>query len=58
MQIPLGDFDAGLENQPLMAIEDQYFSPNICYEDLFGEELLNQLFAHADSCLLYTSRCV
>ena len=49
MQIPLGDFDAGLENQPLMAIEDQYFSPNICYEDLFGEELLNQLFAHADS---------
>ena len=45
MQVPLGSFDKGRENQQLMKIEDQYFAPNICYEDLFGEELLAQLFA-------------
>lgn len=45
MQVPLGNFDSGRENQQLMKIEDQYFAPNICYEDLFGEELLSQLFA-------------
>ncbi|SUA52765.1 Apolipoprotein N-acyltransferase [Oligella ureolytica] len=44
MQVPLGSFDRGQNNQQLMKIEDQYFAPNICYEDLFGEELLAQLF--------------
>src|SRR5699024_543570 len=44
MQVPLGRFDRGQDNQQLMKIEDQYFAPNICYEDLFGEELLAQLF--------------
>ena len=44
MQVPLGSFDRGQDNQQLMKIEDQYFAPNICYEDLFGEELLAQLF--------------
>lgn len=44
MQIPLGNFDQGRDNQQLIKIEDQYFAPNICYEDLFGEELLPQLF--------------
>lgn len=44
MQIPLGNFDQGRENQRLMQIQDQSFAPNICYEDLFGEELLTQLF--------------
>lgn len=45
MQVPLGSFDSGRENQQLMTIDDQYFAPNICYEDIFGEELLAQLFA-------------
>ncbi len=45
MQVPLGSFDSGRENQQLMKIEDQYFAPNICYEDLFGEELLSQVFS-------------
>lgn len=48
MQIPLGDFDAGRENQQLLKIDDQLLAPNICYEDLFGEELLSQLFAHGN----------
>ena len=49
MDVPLGSFDRGRDNQRLMKIEDQYFAPNICYEDLFGEELLPQLFArHGD----------
>ena len=45
MQIPLGNFDKGHDNQQLIKIDEQYFAPNICYEDLFGEELLPQLFA-------------
>jgi apolipoprotein N-acyltransferase len=49
MQIPLGDFDQGRDNQQLMKIEDQYFGPNICYEDLFGEELLPQLFPRGNN---------
>lgn len=48
MQIPLGDFDRGRDNQQLLHIEDQHFAPNICYEDLFGEELLPQLFPRND----------
>jgi apolipoprotein N-acyltransferase len=39
MQIPLGDFrSAGLE-QPAIEWQGQRLAPNICYEDLFGEEL-------------------
>lgn len=49
MQVPLGSFDRGRDNQQLMKIDDQYFAPNICYEDLFGEELLPQLFARNGS---------
>ena len=44
MQIPLGNFDSGRDNQQLLTLNDQHFAPNICYEDLFGEELLPQLF--------------
>ena len=39
MNIPLGDFDrGGLHQAPLMW-QGQRLAPNICYEDLFGEEL-------------------
>lgn len=44
MKIPLGSFDKGGNKQRLMTIDDQVLAPNICYEDLFGEELLPQLF--------------
>lgn len=39
MNIPLGDFDRGGPNQPSFAVGGEQLAPNICYEDLFGEEL-------------------
>jgi apolipoprotein N-acyltransferase len=39
MNIPLGDFSAGHLNQPSFDWQGQRLAPNICYEDLFGEEL-------------------
>ena len=39
MNIPLGDFNRGEVHQPSFGWEGQRLAPNICYEDLFGEEL-------------------
>ncbi len=39
MQIPLGDFNRGALVQPPLAWRSERIAPNICYEDLFGEEL-------------------
>jgi len=39
MHIPLGDFSRGGLGQPSFALQGQRLAPNICYEDLFGEEL-------------------
>lgn len=39
MDIPLGDFNRGAVGQPSFAWAGQRIAPNICYEDLFGEEL-------------------
>ena len=39
MNIPLGDFTRGAVGQPSMVLGAQRLAPNICYEDLFGEEL-------------------
>lgn len=39
MNIPLGDFARGAVGQPSLAWNGQRLAPNICYEDLFGEEL-------------------
>jgi apolipoprotein N-acyltransferase len=39
MNIPLGDFARGVSNPPSFAVQGQRVAPNICYEDLFGEEL-------------------
>lgn len=39
MRIPLGDFASGGLTQPPFAVKDQQVMPNICYEDLFGEEI-------------------
>lgn len=43
MQIPLGDFDRGNVRQPLFAIKDQMLAPDICYEDVFGEEIIQSV---------------
>jgi apolipoprotein N-acyltransferase len=46
MHIPLGDFTSGGLLQPPFPVRDQWVMPDICYEDLFGEEIAAQL-AHA-----------
>jgi apolipoprotein N-acyltransferase len=42
MHIPLGDFNRGELGQPSFAAQGQRLAPNICYEDLFGEELASR----------------
>ncbi|MDQ3058253.1 MAG: apolipoprotein N-acyltransferase [Pseudomonadota bacterium] len=39
MNIPLGDFNRGAVGQASFDWQGQRLAPNICYEDLFGEEL-------------------
>ena len=39
MKIPLGDFNRGAVGQPSFDWKGQRLALNICYEDLFGEEL-------------------
>jgi apolipoprotein N-acyltransferase len=39
MHIPLGDFARGPVDAPSFPVGPQRVAPNICYEDLFGEEL-------------------
>jgi apolipoprotein N-acyltransferase len=45
MTIPLGDFGRGDLIQPAFQVKGQWILPNICYEDLFGEEIAAQLYA-------------
>jgi apolipoprotein N-acyltransferase len=42
-RIPMSDFTAGPPRQEPLKIAGQRIAPNICYEDLFGEELLDAL---------------
>lgn len=46
MNIPLGDFAAGPIDAPSLHWRGQRLAPNICYEDVFGEELARR-FADA-----------
>ena len=39
MRIPLGDFDRGADDQPVLRLGDQTLAFNICYEDTFSEEI-------------------
>ena len=39
MDIPLGDFNRGALVAPSFDVKGERIAPNICYEDLFGEEL-------------------
>jgi apolipoprotein N-acyltransferase len=43
MHIPLGDFTRGQAVQAPFAVKDQLVLPNVCYEDVFGEEIAKQL---------------
>lgn len=43
VQIPMTDFSAGPARQEPFVLGDQRIAANICYEDIFGEELLPAL---------------
>ena len=43
LRIPMSEFTAGAPQQPPLALAGQRIAPNICYEDLFGEELIGAL---------------
>jgi apolipoprotein N-acyltransferase len=43
VRIPMSDFSAGPAVQPPLELAGQKVAPNICYEDLFGAEILDAL---------------
>ena len=43
MNIPLSDATRGAPLQAPFQVKDQWVQPNICYEDVFGEEIAYQL---------------
>ena len=43
LSIPLQDFSRGALNQRPLAVAGQRVAVNICYEDVFGEEIIRQL---------------
>jgi apolipoprotein N-acyltransferase len=45
LHIPLGDQTPGPSLQQPFAVKDQWILPNICYEDLFGEEIASEIAA-------------
>ena len=45
MNIPLGDFNRGPLVAPSFGVRGERVAPNICYEDLFGEELARRFAA-------------
>ncbi|MBV8633078.1 MAG: apolipoprotein N-acyltransferase [Burkholderiaceae bacterium] len=47
LNIPLGDQTSGTLPQKPFAVKDQWVLPNICYEDLFGEEIAANIHAAA-----------
>lgn len=52
MRIPLGDFTRGAFVQAAYSVKDQRVLPNICYEDLFGEQIAAQLRTAAPATIL------
>lgn len=55
MVMPLGDFSRGAEGQTPFLVAGQRIAPNICYEDLFGEELLPAIAQGGATVLLNVS---
>jgi apolipoprotein N-acyltransferase len=52
MQIPLGDFARGPVGQPAFEVGGQRIAFNVCYEDLFGEEIRDALNAAGGATIL------
>ena len=49
MSIPLGDFNRGPLTAPSFVVKDERVAPNICYEDLFGEDLAARFVPEASA---------
>jgi apolipoprotein N-acyltransferase len=49
MNIPLGDFERGPLAAPSFEVDGERIAPNICYEDLFGEELAARFVPEASA---------
>ena len=49
MNIPLGDFNRGPTTAPSFVVNGERVAPNICYEDLFGEELAERFVPEASA---------
>ena len=43
LSIPMSDLSSGGEHQPLLQLAGQRIAMNICYEDVFGEEIIRAL---------------
>jgi len=43
LDIPMGDLARGSESQPPLQVAGQQVAPDICYEDVFGEEVIRHL---------------
>ncbi len=43
MQVPMSDFSKGGADQAPLKVADQYAGISICFEDAFGEEIINAL---------------
>lgn len=55
MNIPLGDFDRGSVGQASFAWRGQRLAPNICFEDLFGEELAQRFTDPANAPTIFVN---
>lgn len=52
MDIPLGEFARGARGQPPFEVAGQRFAFNVCYEDLFGEEIVEAVRAAGGATVL------
>ena len=55
VNMPLSDFNRGDISQPSFDWQGQRIAPNICYEDLFGEELAARFVDRATSPTLFVN---
>jgi len=55
LNIPLGDFARGVKNPPSFPVRGERVAPNICYEDLFGEELARRFVDEAAAPTLFAN---
>ena len=55
MNIPLGDFNRGPVTAPSFSVKAERVAPNICYEDLFGEDLAARFVDEATAPTLFAN---